>query len=598
MRVSIQSGAKNRSWMIGASIAGICAVLASCTPSQRRSTAAVRPLDAVQAHALYDTLRAAQQRGDLSTASRAGEQLLAGAPGFPERDDALLRVAQVALAAERYTNAASDFDRIAAARPEGDVHNAALVGAADAYGHLDDPMRSAERLLDLLSGPVDAATRDRARARLQELARSRLGPAQMEALVNRYPDSPLAQAESMRLARRAYAGGNYDKAYRLLAELIYRFPRSRWVGEARQLLSLDTERRQAPTAAPATPVDPQAIGVLMPITGPMSLYGRYFEQGVDEALDEYNAQAIRPVRAVKADTKGRPVAAVEALRRVVQEDGVVAVVGPVFTMPVIAAAVESNAWRTPLVSPVTASDNLGRVGPWIFQTRVSPNVEVMAMAHLAVRRLFLTRYAVITPQRGARRKLADSFREAVERLGGTVVAFEVYDEGATDYREQLEPVREAAAEALFAPGSVEELLLLLPQIKFYDMQVQLLGLSNWKSAKLLRLSRDDLEGALFPADAYYGADRAAYENFRSALEAKGITEVSPVAVASYAGMRLLLEAIGQGATSRGDLRTWLSHKLHGTAEQRMAEADGLSILVVHDGRTHNYTPPESSDPFN
>ena len=213
---------------------------------------------------------------------------------------------------------------------------------------------------------------------------------------------------------------------------------------------------------------------------------------------------------VTADSKSRPVEAAKAVRRLIQEDGAVAIVGSVFSFPTIAASIESNAWQTPFLSPVVSSRGVDEVGPWVYVTKVPLTVEVSAIAGVARDNLKIERFAVLTPVRGVGRELGEFFADEVKRLGGDVVALEYYDGGATDFRDQLERIRETAPDAIFSPGSVEELLLMLPQIKFYDLQVQLFGLSNWNSEKLLRLSRDELEGALFPRESYHGTDKAVY----------------------------------------------------------------------------------------
>jgi branched-chain amino acid transport system substrate-binding protein len=313
--------------------------------------------------------------------------------------------------------------------------------------------------------------------------------------------------------------------------------------------------------------------------------------GVEEAVREHNVEARRPVTLVKADSRGSPVGAVKAVRRLVSEEGAVGVVGSVFTMPTVAAAIEANAWGVSLLSPVVSSDDITDIGQWVFQTKVPAEVEVTAVAELAAKQLSISRYAIISPATGARRALGDLFRDEVVRLGGEIVSEQTYESGATDFREQLEAVREAAPEAIFAPGNVEELLLLVPQIKFYDLQVQLLGLSNWNSEKLLRLSRDELEGALFPLEAYRGNDPAAYVRFKEAMTKKGVPEISPISEAGYFGMRLVLQAIDGGASSRDEVRDYLDGELRRGAAARMAEAHALSFVRVSGGRVVNFAIP-------
>jgi ABC-type branched-subunit amino acid transport system substrate-binding protein len=171
----------------------------------------------------------------------------------------------------------------------------------------------------------------------------------------------------------------------------------------------------------------------------------------------------------------------------------------------------------------------------------------------------------------------------VKRLGGQVTADQQFAEGATDFKDQLQKIRDAAPDALFAIGSVEELLQILPQTKFFDLQAQLLGTSQWNSDKLLRLARNELEGAIFPAEAHYGSTPDRDQALRARIMSAGATDVNPVAVAAYYGTRVVLEAVGSGAASRDDVRNYLEAHLRGDATARRARADALSLVRVHDG---------------
>jgi len=264
-------------------------------------------------------------------------------------------------------------------------------------------------------------------------------------------------------------------------------------------------------------------------------------------------------------------------------------VGDVFTLPAIASAIECNAWRTPIVSPVLSSDDLVEIGTWVFQTRALATIEATALAEAAVTGLGLSRFAILSPGRGDRRATADFFADEVKRLGAQVVVQEQFAEGATDFKTQLEVIRDAAPDALFAIGSVEELLQILPQTKFFDLQVQLLGTSQWNSEKLVRLTRDELEGALFPAESHYGATAERDRALRNRIMTAGATDVSPVAVAAYYGTRTVLEAIGVGASSREDVRRYLDARMRGDAEARRQRAAALPLVRVHKGVIESYS---------
>jgi branched-chain amino acid transport system substrate-binding protein len=529
--------------------------------------------------------------GDLERAAIKLTDLINNFSGYSRMDEVLFLAGQVEYESGRFDQSARNYTSLVETYPLSPLYAQAGLGAARALVQLEMYFESAETLSRLLESPLDAGTRKIVEQELMVLVRRDLDPSDLEQLAQNYPASPANREIAVNLARKEYARGNYDEAYTLLAEYLYRFPEDSNTDEARRLLALAAEKRQPPVDKPPGLVDPNTVGAVLPVTGPASLYGRYFDEGLRMAVEEFNEKGSRQIKLKKADSRGTLVGAVKAVRKLVLEEGAVGLVGSVFTGTTLAAAIEANAWRAPLLSPVVAADGLMDVGPWVFETKIPQEVEVAAMADLAVTYLMLERIAIVAPERGELRQASELFADEINRLGSEVVLTVYYEEGATDYREQLEAVRESAPDAIFIPGSVTDLLNLIPQVKFYDLQVQLLGLSNWNDENLLRLYRREIEGVLFPLEVYHGKDPEAYDRLKATLEEKGSGEINPVTVAGYFGMRLLLEAIAAGASSRDEIREYLDSELNRGSEQRISEAGALTILTVRGGAIREYTRP-------
>ncbi len=546
------------------------------------------PTEQANAQTLFESLTNANASSNWDAAAAAASELMNQYPRYARMDEVLLLAGKSADARGRYPEAATYYDRLATEYPLSSSRAAALRASAADYAKLDDPAREARAWLELVESPLDAASRDEAVRRLRYLVDERLSEGDLEPLYHDYPDSPLARGALYQQARAAYAAGDYDTSYDLIGRYLDALPRGESDPDARRLLELATQRRQAPPPGPTSRVRPDRVGLLLPQTGSLALYGRLFEQGAKLAVDEFNQKHSRRVSLAVADSRGGAIDAVMAVRRLTGEEGAVAIVGDVFTLPAIAGAIEANAWRAPIVSPVVASDELVEIGPWVFQTRVPGTVEATAIAEAAVTKLMLERVAVIAPSRGDRRDAADFFAEEVKRLGRQVVAIEYFEDGATDFRPQLERIREAAPDALFAVGSVEELLQMLPQAKFHDVQVQMLGLSQWNSDKLMRLARDELEGAVFPAESHYGSTRKEQTELVAKLATPNTTDASPVSIAGYYGTRAVLQAIGEGASSREDVRAYLETHLRGDAATRATRAAAVPLVRVRGGRAEPF----------
>jgi hypothetical protein len=111
----------------------------------------------------------------------------------------------------------------------------------------------------------------------------------------------------------------------------------------------------------------------------------------------------------------------------------------------------------------------------------------------------------------------------------------------------------------------------------------------WNSEKLLRLARDEMEGALFAADSHDGATPEIEAKLRERLATAGAAEASPVSVAGYYGMRAVLVALQDGASSREDMRVRLDAELRGDASQRMQRAVVVPLVRVRSGRVEPFS---------
>jgi branched-chain amino acid transport system substrate-binding protein len=546
------------------------------------------PAEQARAEELYVALQNGLKSGNLDAASTSATEIINSYPRFAKIDEVYFLAGQVADRQENPAQAATYYDYLAEKYPTSAFRAQALGASAADYAKLKDAMREAERRLMLEGLPLDQKTRDTNARRIEALGTAELSASQLNDLAAKYPESSVARDALLRQARAAYANGDYDKSYQLVSAYLEQVPQGETSEDARRLLENAAERRQSPPPGPATHVNAGRIGLVFPQTGSLALYGRLFEQGARAAVDEYNEKTPRHVAIVTADSRGGAVDAVKAVRKLVVEDGAVAVVGDVFTLPAIASAIECNAWRAPIVSPVVTADDVVDIGAWVFQTRVPLTIEVTVLAEVGVQKLGLKNIAVLSPGRGDRRATAEFFADEVKRLGGQVVAHEHFAEGATDFKTQLQKIRDVTPDGLFAIGSVEELLQILPQTKFFDLQVQLLGTSQWNSDKLLRLARDELEGAIFPAESHYGAGEARDKALRDRIMTAGATDVSPVAVAAYYGTRVVLEAVGSGASSRDDVRKYLDSKLRGDPAARRERASTLPLVRIHNGAIEPY----------
>ncbi|GEM_PF-1744065 len=332
------------------------------------------------------------------------------------------------------------------------------------------------------------------------------------------------------------------------------------------------------------------IGLLCPLSGRFSSLGEAFLQGASLALKEARARGIEGLDLVVGDTGANPLVARSAARRLIAEENVGAIVGGVLSTPTIAAAQVAEYEETVLLSPVATNEGIYEIGDWVFQTVMDIETEILATADVACRVLGMRRVGFLSVEGTRSRRIEQLFRSEVDNYGGELCVVDYYPEGSTDFKDHIEKIREAAPEALLIASDTEDLVLILPQISYYEFGVQLLGFSTWNSKRLLRMVGRDMEGAIFPVDESMKIDEELYLS-AAALVGEQVGDINPFLISGYKGVRTIIEAMNGGGPSGDRLRAELSRLLHDRRHPflELVENRGIPFHTVRGERLEVFT---------
>ena len=150
-------------------------------------------------------------------------------------------------------------------------------------------------------------------------------------------------------------------------------------------------------ATSAEPAAPIKIGAVLPFSGGVELYGRQAKLGLDLAAKEINAAGGilgRPIELIYEDDKTDPAAALDATQKLIERDGVLALVGPITSRNLNAIAPAVARLKTPLLYATNYEG--GQCGRYIFSFSTVPNQELAPL--LALHEPHLRQY--LFPARG------------------------------------------------------------------------------------------------------------------------------------------------------------------------------------------------------
>jgi len=321
------------------------------------------------------------------------------------------------------------------------------------------------------------------------------------------------------------------------------------------------------------------IGALFRTTGDSAVFSDSALKGVYLALRQ--APAIEGGVGLVVEAFPDQAATPEALRKWLEENRLIALVGPLLSKDVNRVAPITETLGLPLVTPGATAASLASLGKSVIRNASTGRAQCHVIAQYAVSEMRQVRFAVLFPKTDRGETWAKCFSEQVKKRGGEVILMASYQAGETDFAEPILRVKNAAVkpDAIFLPGDARTVGLLLPQMTFHGVRgFPLLGTAEWRHPSFLRLAGHHAEGAVFADGFFPESPDPAIRQFVEQYEREYHQTPDILAAQAYDATRLILDAIANGAvTSKAVTAALLS-------TTQFQGASGL-ILEVQNGET-------------
>ncbi len=199
----------------------------------------------------------------------------------------------------------------------------------------------------------------------------------------------------------------------------------------------------APGCAPAPPAEPVKIGAIFSVTGPASFLGAPEEKTVQMLVEKINAAGGvngRKLELVVKDSGGSPEKAVSFAKQLIEEEKVLAIIGPSTsgeTMQ-IKAICEEN--KMILVSCAAAEIIVNPVAKYVFKTPQKDS-QAVTWIYRTMKDKGITKIAVLTSNDGFGVAGKKQLEDLAKTEGIEILANEVYDKQATDLTDVLTKVK-------------------------------------------------------------------------------------------------------------------------------------------------------------
>jgi branched-chain amino acid transport system substrate-binding protein len=334
---------------------------------------------------------------------------------------------------------------------------------------------------------------------------------------------------------------------------------------------------------------PYSVGAVFSVTGGASFLGepeRNTVKMVEESVNAAGGIQGHPLKVIVEDTQSDEGQAVLVVRKLLEKDKVVAIVGPSTTGESMAVVPIMEKAQTPLVSCaaalsiVTPKEELDRIlssrtfempkkqSKWIFKTPQSDTSAVEAI-YDHMKKKGISKIAIITVTAG----FGDFGRQELKRVapsyGISIVADERYGPKDSDMTAQLTKIKGTDAQALVNWSVGPPQVIVTKNWKQLDMKIPLYQSHGFGSKRNIELAGGAAEGVICPLSRLVVAEKIPENNlqkpvimkYKTEYEKRFKTDVSTFGGHAYDAIYMVMDALKAVGPNKVKIRDFLETKI-------------------------------------
>jgi branched-chain amino acid transport system substrate-binding protein len=308
--------------------------------------------------------------------------------------------------------------------------------------------------------------------------------------------------------------------------------------------------------------DTITFGQAAVLEGPASALGLGMQQGLNAAFNEVNAKGGvhgRKIKLISVNDGYEPDRAIAATKKLIEEDKVFALIGPVGTPTSAAAQPIATAAKVPFMGAFTGAGFLRNPKlENVINVRASYDAETEAWVKHLTEDLKITKIGIFYQDDAFGRAGLSGFKKAMEKRGMQIAAEATYERNTVAVKTGVLAMKQAAPEAVVIVGAykpVAEFIKLSKKVSFNPVFVNISFVGANALAKELGPEGKGVivsQVVPFPADA----SLPVVADYQKAIKAAG-GEPEFVSLEGYLAGRLAIAALekaGKDVTRDGMLK--------------------------------------------
>ncbi|QPC83951.1 ABC transporter substrate-binding protein [Phototrophicus methaneseepsis] len=306
------------------------------------------------------------------------------------------------------------------------------------------------------------------------------------------------------------------------------------------------------------------LGVIYSLSGPISVYGGPQQQAVQLALEEINGSAYlgegTTLTAIFEDSAGDAEQAINAMTKLVEEDGVVAVLGPTLSTEAFSADPIAQENGTPVMGTSNTAIGITDMGDFVFRDSLPEASVIPGTIAQSVEILGLERVGVLYGDDDDFTLSGyDVFIEALDENGIEIVGEETFSREDVDFSAQLTNLLNNDPDALIVSALSAEAVQIIIQARDLGFEGAIIGGNGFNSPDTIEQTGEASEGVIVGAAWNVASTNPYSEAYETAYEEAYGNAPDQFATQAYTGAWLFATAIRcANSAERSDIRDALA----------------------------------------
>ncbi len=305
--------------------------------------------------------------------------------------------------------------------------------------------------------------------------------------------------------------------------------------------------------------EPIKIGYMATLTGDGATWGQHERDGALLAVKDINAKGGllgRPLELICYDVKGKPEEGVNAVRRLIYDDKVVAIGGSNYSGIQLAIAPIAEKGQVPVIATaatnptVTVDPNTGKVRPYMFRISYTDPYQGRVIADYLIKKCGAKKLAIIGDVGDAYSEGLTEFIRKTADENGVENNFWAFRGGDVDFRAQLTAAREWGADAVALTMLYKEMGLVIKQAAELDWKPLFMGGDGY-SPNIAEIAGEALNGTFWVSSI--NIDDPKFDGMKEKYRAEYGKEATEIAntISAYDVLLMIAHAIETAGVAEG-----------------------------------------------